>query len=682
MTATATRPAEVTAAPRRFRNDIQGLRAVAVGAVVLYHAGVPWLSGGYVGVDVFFVVSGFLIGGHLFGELGRTGTISVPGFYGRRIRRLMPASVFVVLVTLLLTRFLVPPLGFVDVAKDGAAASLAVANIWFAATGTDYLANEAPSVFQHYWSLGVEEQFYVVFPLFLLLICWMFRGRRGALVASVWCATAVSFLLCVVLTESNQPLAFFTLPARAWELGAGVCLAIALPQLARMGSVVAATLQWAGLAVIVATILVFDHDTVFPGYLAAVPVIGTLMYIAGGCTSPAGRPRVLMENRSMLYIGTISYSLYLWHWPLLILPVMYSTRTLTAAQATGLVIVAVLAAAATERFVERPFRDSKWLSSSLSRTFGFGAVTASVAVLACFATTMLPRLATDTIGPQWVAGAFPADLPEATVVPANLTPGLQSAADSVPVIYADGCQGDFADTTPDPKCVYGDTSADRAIVLLGDSHAAQWFPALDKIGSDLGYRVITMTKSSCPAAEVSVWSSSLSRGYTECEEWRENAVAEIGALRPDFVVLSNFQGQKPYRTGALDPDEAFANGVAGLVSLMPAETTTVVVGDTPMHAVAPPICLSANLVSAQACETAAADGVPGAWADAVRAASIGAGAVYVDPIPWLCPQGRCAAIAGNVLLYRDRHHLTTEAAALLATPLAESLAEAGVGSRP
>ncbi|MFD1810853.1 acyltransferase family protein [Rhodococcus gannanensis] len=679
MTTAATVATEVQAAPRRFRNDIQGLRAVAVGAVVLYHAGMPWLTGGYVGVDIFFVVSGFLIGGHLLGELGRTGSISVWDFYGRRIRRLMPASILVVLATLLLTRLFVPPLGFVDVAKDGAASALAVANMWFAVTGTDYLANEAPSVFQHYWSLGVEEQFYVVFPLFLLLVCRVLRGGRKVLVAAVWSATVASFVLCVALTESDQPLAFFSLPTRAWELGAGVCLAMFVPQLTTLGPRVAAMLQWAGLAVLMGTIVTFDHATTFPGFLAAVPALGTLLYIAGGCSQPEGRPRAFMENRAMLFIGTISYSLYLWHWPLLIIPVMYSTRHLGPGEAVGLVILAVVAATLTERYVERPFRESSWLASSRRRTFGFGATIAALAALACLATSVLPRLSTDTVGSEWVAGELPADVVDTGTVPANLTPALGVSADSVPAIYADGCHGDFSDTAPDARCVYGDVSSRRAIVLLGDSHAAQWFPALEKISAELGYRLVTMTKSSCPASEVPVWSSSLNRVYTECAQWRDNALVAIDALDPDFVVLSNFQGQKPYRTGSLDPDEVFATGVADLVSALPARTVPVLIGDTPMHDVSPPICLSGNLHSASSCASDADLAVSAAWATEIRERAIGAGATYVDPVPWLCPRGWCPAIVGNVLVYRDRHHLTTEAATMLASPMEESLASAGLG---
>ncbi|QKT13221.1 acyltransferase family protein [Rhodococcus sp. W8901] len=668
-------PAKVQSG-RDFRADIQGLRAVAVGAVVLYHAGVPWLTGGYVGVDVFFVISGFLIGGHLLGELDRTNSVSVMRFYARRIRRLMPASIFVVLVTLLLARIFIPPLGFGDVSKDGIAASLAVSNLWFAVTGTDYLANEAPSVFQHYWSLGLEEQFYFVFPLLVLAAYRILRGNRRGLMGVILSVTAASFVLCVVLTTVNQPVAFFTLPTRAWELGVGVCLAAVVGRLRGLGQTSAAALQWLGLGITLMAIVFFDQFTTFPGAMAAVPVVGAAMYIAGGCGRPAGRPSLIMENVAMQFVGRISYSLYLWHWPLLIVPVMYSDRQLTWLQALGLVLLAIVAAVLTERFVERPFRDARWIGASLGRTYGFGAATVLVAVVACVAASTLPKLSTDTIATEWIAGTLPADVAIPAVVPANLSPSLVSSSSSVPVIYANGCHGDFSATVPRSDCVFGDRDSERSIVLLGDSHAAQWFPALEVVASTHGYRLVTMTKSSCPAAEVTVWSDSLNRRYTECETWRENALTMIGELAPDFVIVSNFQGQKP--VGVADADEAFARGVGALLNQLPAESVSVVLGDTPMHDVAPPICLSGHLSSTAECVTSAEHAVAARWSQKVDEWTTKSGGRFVDPLPWLCPGGLCVPIVGNVLVYRDRHHLTTEASNLLAEQLKNALYPIGL----
>jgi peptidoglycan/LPS O-acetylase OafA/YrhL len=208
-----------------FRPDIAGLRAIAVGIVVLFHAGAPWLPGGYVGVDVFFVISGFLMTDLLMKKIDQTGRVRLLAFYARRIRRLLPAAAVVLVASIVAAKVLLQPLELPDIAKAAAATELYVVNIWLAVTGTDYLASEAQSPLQHYWSLALEEQFYLFWPLFLLLVCALRYRRRVGLAWSVAAVCAISLALCVWLTSVSQPWAFFSLPTRPgnWEPAAWLC---------------------------------------------------------------------------------------------------------------------------------------------------------------------------------------------------------------------------------------------------------------------------------------------------------------------------------------------------------------------------------------------------------------------------------------------------------------------------
>jgi peptidoglycan/LPS O-acetylase OafA/YrhL len=304
-----------------FRPDLEGLRAVAVVLVLLYHAAVPGFTGGYVGVDVFFVLSGFLITGLLLREVRRTGTISLPSFYARRARRLLPASALVLLVTMVASALVLPPLLVPGVAGDAAAASLYVSNMRFAFQATDYLQAEmAPSPLLHFWSLGVEEQFYVFWPALVLLIARgrADAGRRVAIAAGI--ISAVSFGLALWLTEANAPWAFFSLPTRAWELGLGAFLAIGGTQLARIPARPAAVAAWVGLAMVGISGVVLSTETPFPGTAALLPTVGSALVIAGGFRQAPFAPGRWLSLAIPRFLGRISYSLYLWHWPVLILP--------------------------------------------------------------------------------------------------------------------------------------------------------------------------------------------------------------------------------------------------------------------------------------------------------------------------------------------------------------------------
>ncbi|MCU0484381.1 MAG: acyltransferase [Chloroflexi bacterium] len=356
--APAANPAATAVVPavhaEAFRPEVEGLRGIAVVLVVLFHADLVALAGGFVGVDVFFVISGFLITALLLRERERTGRIGFLGFYARRARRLMPAALVVLVVTLVAAATLVAPLDRPGVALDGAAAAVSLANIRFALAEGDYFTVMAsPSPFLHFWSLGVEEQFYLVWPALLLLGA---RGRRPRLGAGIVLAgvLAGSLAACVIVTDVAPGWAFYSLPTRAWQLAAGGLLAIGAGALARLPGPPMAALGWMGLAAVLAAPAMLDASVAYPGVAALLPTLGAAALIAAGERrhGPAG----LLSLAPVRFLGRISYSLYLWHWPILVLPAIAAGTSLEPGTRLGLVLLSVLVATLSWAFVEEPFR--------------------------------------------------------------------------------------------------------------------------------------------------------------------------------------------------------------------------------------------------------------------------------------------------------------------------------------
>ncbi|HWL77213.1 acyltransferase family protein [Microbacterium sp.] len=424
---------------RGFRTDVQGLRAIAVGLVLLYHAGVPGVSGGYVGVDVFFVISGFLISSHLLESLERDGRIRFAQFYARRARRILPASFTVAALTAIAVLIVYPPLAVGRVLSDALATILYVPNIWLAIQNTDYLADHSPSPYQHYWSLGVEEQFYLLWPLVLLAIFLVARRSRRVVTALVLIAAVVSFASCVIATPLNQPMSFFLLPTRAWELLAGALVgALLLHRRLRIPEVVAAVGGWAGIAMVIASAVLFDDATMFPGWAAALPVAGTALVIAFGSVDSRWGPTAALSVRPMQFIGLISYSLYLVHWPLLVVPqaAVGDDRPLPVAVKIFLgIVLAVPLAYVLYRFVETPLRAPAGLvrrrpSYTLWGTLGVTVVLA-VATLGSMAWAAARPVPTGE--PVAAAPDIPTSPPNPTsYVPQNMKPSLEDAAADIP----------------------------------------------------------------------------------------------------------------------------------------------------------------------------------------------------------------------------------------------------------
>jgi peptidoglycan/LPS O-acetylase OafA/YrhL len=657
---------------REFRNDVQGLRAIAVLAVVLYHAGVPFLPGGYVGVDVFFVISGFLITSHLLSNLERDDRVQFASFYAKRIRRILPASFVVLALSVIAALVWYPPLLLREVWEGAISTALYIPNLLFAFNGTNYLAEETPSLFQHYWSLGIEEQFYLLWPLFLAVVWKLSRSRKTMLIA-ITGVVGVSFALGLVLTFQSQPWAFFSLPTRAWELGAGGLVAMMLMHGTRArGDVVPAIVGWAGVAGIFVSVFLFSSSTVFPGYWAIVPVASTAAVIYAGATPSRFGPTAVLSNRLMVFIGTISYSLYLIHWPALLLPqaAVGFQHPLPLWITICIAFACIPVAWAMYRLIENPARSLSWLASSRPRRSLLAAGGASI-VIVLAVTGGYAALASRPLNvPREVATSSQSAAPVfSTFVPSNLQPSLNDASGDQADIYADECHLDFEAAEP-ADCVYGNPSGGR-VVLFGDSHAAQWFPAVLASAEKANMSVQSHSKSSCPSVDGPILLDGVP--YTACEEWRAAVLTQIRTSPPDLVILSNRGGSAGFDRGTQSRPKAWGDALSRTLEQL--DVPVVVLADTPDLDFTPSVCLSANLTDVSECG-AARDVALGRTMNGVEASVAAEHDVpVVDLTDDICSATRCDPIIGNTLVYRDGNHLTATFSKSLGGALSKALAE-------
>jgi peptidoglycan/LPS O-acetylase OafA/YrhL len=688
-----------TGAP--FRPDIAGLRAVAILLVVLYHAGVGAIPGGYVGVDVFFVISGFLITTQLAGELSRTGRIAFGRFYARRALRLLPASVVVALATIVATWHWAPPLFARTVSADGLAGVCYLINVRLAIQGTSYLdAARAPSPMQHFWSLAVEEQFYVIWPAVLVLASLAWLGRRR--VSTTWAAVVLAVLggaslaLCGWQTGHSPSWAYFGIQARAWELAAGALVALGAGRLARLRTGFGATLGWAGLAAVLASAALYTDATVFPGYAAVLPVAGAALAIAGGCADPRRGPVVVLRAWPMQELGRLSYGWYLWHWPVLMLAPYVLDRAPGLWLKLALAAAALVPAAMSLTAVEDRIRFHRALRARPRHGLLLGGVlTAAAAALALLSLSIPVTVkgrgtAADTarvLAAAPASSTSPTTPPTArqltdlirtssyaTAMPGNLVPALSVAVKDYP---ADGnCIAPFGQTSVVPSVangcqLHGDVNSPTVVVLFGDSHAEQWYDAVNAVALQRHWRLVVLSKVGCTPASIVTYRTGTSQPYGECAAWRQSAITQINLLRPSMVVMSSlaYGATSVQAHGPVDAafEAAWMTTVQGIRST---GARIVVIQDTPDprgHSV--PDCISANPLNIRRCDLPVAQSIHAARVAATTAPLREAGVQVIDPAPWFCTDTTCPAVIGNILAYRDGSHISASYMKLLAPVL-------------
>ena len=698
-----------------FRPDIEGLRAVAVVAVVLFHAEAPGFGGGFVGVDVFFVISGFLITGLLWREVKASNTISLSRFFGARARRLLPAATAVGVVIMICSAVLLPLGQARIVFTDGIASALYVSNYWFILQDASYFnvaRHLPPSPFQHYWSLGLEEQFYLVWPMLIIATAWIVRrarqrrksddpvSRRPYLFVLALIATG-SFALSFLATDVVPAMAFYSLPTRAWQLAVGGLVALTAGHWRRLIPPAAAVAGFAGLGMILLACTQFHAATTYPGSAALLPTIGTALVIGAGCAAPTQGCGRLLGLSPMRAVGRISYSWYLWHWPVLIFaplvfghPLGLTARLAAAFLSGGLAIL-------TLRFIENPVRFAAPIRNSAWRSLVLG-VAASAAVV-CVAVALLVKLpipvgrGIDAVPMNFSSPAVPTNSPAETydmavrqtfaqvqaavaesadikAVPSNLTPALDRIEDERAKYSFNGCARTLFEAGQ-PECAIGDTNSPTTVAVIGDSHAAMFFPAFQELASQRNWRVETMAKAGCPSVDVPInnrISRLLEHHFQHCQQWRTEILDRLQTQRPQLVVVSVWRqygagAASNWQPGFKTYDSAWLNSLTRLVrQLRDTGAKVLVLGPTPDPRSVVGVCLSGHIDDATACSPPRSAAVNQAGIDAEAAATAAAGGQYADLTDLFCTAARCPVIVGNTLVYFDWSHLTLQYSRLLA----------------
>lgn len=670
------------------------MRAVAVGLVILYHFNLLGVTGGFVGVDVFFVISGFVIAGLLIREARGTGGVSLLQFYARRARRILPASTLTLIVTVAACVVLFGRYGAYSVAQDAEAAALFVANFHFAAVGTNYFANTSPpSPLLHFWSLAVEEQFYFVFPSIVLAVAFWCRHAREKLRVRLGLVVSVivvgSLWWSVSETHANPTNAYYSIGTRAWELGLGVLCALVIHRLGR----VPARIAWPVTAVGAGLILfsAFDFTTVtsattYPGSIATVPVIGAVLLILGGASAPARSVTTVLSTRGFVWVGDLSYSLYLWHFPVIAIATRYYNYTLSLGQDLLLLLVAVALSIASFYIVEQPIRSSTFLRRRLTLSFATGATCVGCALLVAAipiwsvtvrpGTTVTGHPALSALESEIVVALHERDVPRATD-PA-LAFQLPETYFGIPSMIANCNPPTYVTTVP--YCAYGDTSSSTTVVLYGNSQAQMWAPALARLGTLDHFKLVPIAKPACGTFLDHSYIGPNGQVSPICSEFVQWAIQRINALRPRLVVVASTPGTvlrpgaNPNQLNAAGrlPNSSIVDPSTGRTvadfrrlvrALAPSGARIVLIGAIPqtyLHGSSPTPtqCLLENLRDVQRCTLREPTVKNSPWLRSFALAAERADVTFINVDPMVCADGRCPPIVGDVLVKFDQLHLT------------------------
>ncbi|MDQ2667804.1 MAG: acyltransferase [Gemmatimonadota bacterium] len=635
--------------------------------VVLFHAGVSWAAGGFIGVDVFFVISGFFITGVLLREHENDGRIDIARFYGQRALRLAPAFLVVLLATLAAVMGLYAPIDRAPIFASARSIAFYSGNAEFVRNTVDYFsAGENPLL--HTWSLAVEEQFYLVWPLLIIVVLWLVRARtrddyvggvraeRKWLISGIALAALVSLATAIALTENSQPVAFFSLSTRIWEFALGALVAILLGDDETLGAAAGTGLQFAGLVAIGCGVVAYDRATPYPGIAALAPALGAVALLVGGARAPEGIVTRALSARWLQWLGRMSYAWYLWHWPLVGVGGTLDPRLGVAGKLAWSAAALVLAWV-TYHAIERPARDGRlripthWLPLA---SLGASAVVALVAQGAL-------RVAERDVA----------------------RPDQRAFAAAREDHMTHDC---WATTVDEPKgaCEFGDINSSTTIALLGDSHAEHWLGGLDRAGRANGWKIVAMVKGGCPVADMPTYMHlRLKRYYTECTRYREAMVQRIIAQRPSAIILSSWDHYIP--ADGVDADwqvtpEMWRTGLRRTYErLVATGIPVVVIRGTPRTWFDVPACLSrraASLPMAGECTYERSRSLSPVALRAQNDAARGLPIRFVDMNDAICSTPRCSVVRNGVVVFTDDNHLTASFSKSVARLLGQRVAQA------
>jgi peptidoglycan/LPS O-acetylase OafA/YrhL len=670
-----------------FRADVQGLRALAVSMVVIYHLYPSLLPGGFAGVDVFFVISGFLITSHLWREYRTTGQLSLVDFWGRRAKRLMPAAALVLAVTWVASLLLLPSTQIAETAAQVRASALYFQNWQLAHDAVDYLqSTQPPTPVQHFWSLSVEEQFYLLWPLLFIAAGLATRRakekasekvRRLVVLALTTALVLASLAYSAYETHANPAAAYFITPTRIWELGAGGLLALLPARLAeRLGR--QGWLGWTGLVMAVASAFVLRGTLAFPGVIALLPVGGAVLLIAGGSAAARYGPARLMSLKPLVFIGGISYSLYLWHWPVIVLWEAWRGQSPGVLAGLGLVLASVLLSWLTKVAVEDPVRQARLLSGHRWRSVSTAlAAVLPVALVVGYLGTRPPpwngHLGPGYPGAAALARSMSPVKPQPVVPPLNGAPPLTMA----PLYWRQGCLDGVNSAVP-KACSYGDTvNPTRKVVLIGDSIAGNWFPALNVIAQQQHWELITEVHGQCVWTATLQWYGGTNGPYTACQQWGAAVLHQlVTTIHPDLVITSG----REQVVSAAHPkygSAARADVGAGIATywtqLENAGIPVVAIKETPELHGDVPDCVASHPTDYSVCGEARSQSIVADPPSSYAEAKVQGKVPMIDMNSDICGPQTCEPVVGNVLVYLDYHHMTSAFGQTLAPFLAPKL---------
>ncbi|WP_433271165.1 acyltransferase family protein [Actinosynnema sp. CS-041913] len=655
LTAARARNHASEAAAGRFRPELQGLRGVAAILVVVYHVWLGRVSGG---VDVFFLISGFLVTGQLLRAAAGDGIAFRP-LWGRMVTRLFPAALTVLTVVLVTGFVLLPENQWFQTIREVVAAALYLENWQLVTDSADYFEqhNEA-SVVQHYWSLSIQGQFYLVWPLLIALVVAVARrgghAPRRAVAACLSVVFAASLAWSVVLTSTDQPLAYFHSLTRAWEFALGGLLALGVNAFTPAASVRPA-LGWAGLAGLVACGLVLRVGSAFPGYAALWPTLCAAAVIAAGRSGSVFGADRLLSTRPARYLGDLSYTLYLWHWPVLVFYLVVRDQTEPGPHGGAAVIaLSLVLSVVTHHLVERPVR-----RSSIGVATGRGAYRfAALALVPVLVAAGCWQVVAERKASLHAAVVDDPDHPGAMALEPGFEywgaehPPVAPPLVALPKDFA-GIEGGTCTTAAHNKELTSCHSPvtgepDKRIVVVGDSHMQQYLAALDQVARRRNWEVIAMNKGACPFST----ESNAMPGDAKCLKWNADAVDKILSLRPDLVLAN---GTRDVRYG--HTEETPPGFVAQWRNLEEAGIAVAAVRDNPRHPFKPSECANTHGAEAPRCSTPRAD-LLSPEPPYARIPDLPSNVEFLDFSDYFCPGDTCPPVVGNVYVYLDDSHVS------------------------
>jgi len=679
---------------------IQGLRALAVLSVIFYHTGFTWIPGGFLGVDVFFVISGYLISGIIIREIKATNRFDFKGFYAKRVRRLVPAASIVMIFTLIVGHHLISPLRIKNLGLDSLSATFYGANFRFYYSQIDYLnLGQQPSLFLHFWSLAVEEQFYILWPL-LLLLAWRISRKYGLQVFLLF-AFFISFLYSLNVSYSNPTLAFYSIFTRSWEFAVGMLSYLLFSKIRISSDALRSVLGVFGLTGLVASLLLVKSSDAIPGWIVLFPVFSTAL-ILGISTQGNFLGFRFFENRLSNWVGSISYSLYLWHWPIYLLLAEVLGKKPFGIYILEFFVLTTLSSAIVYYVLELPIRNYQRIARKHGLAFFWGGIFSTISALIAFnllGIRVFPAAQKSAASSAGQVNTIPSQnspVPSPTPILAlGATQGGTVAP--IPDLHQTGsegnslkvqdnfpltlpmaleaqspvsiCMSDLPISVPAP-CSYGDLNATKTIVLWGDSHASQWGHALRISGKKYHFKVIEFTKAGCPAPAFIYATKGSGKYYPECLTYRDSALKSILLLHPNLIVIS---AVRRYGSNFSAVDSAYT---AIMKPIQNSGVKALLISDTPYPSSNIPECLAKHLLKSSICDTPIQSANTPDIFSMLQVIAKKWGVSVFDPMPWFCNSITCPAVIDHIVAYKDNSHISK----LISEAFAEKIYAAISGS--